>query len=173
MPTTLISIVSSMALIGMLALLAVPSIESTTLDRYNATPKELEYLISLARDRSASTGFVHGVRWDRDSRTFDVVRADYAQTPPVIIETIPDPVSKQLARYVVPGEITVSPDAPFIFTFMGTVPLTTLYFDAWGTPVNRVMGTNLQLQTGLITFRAGTWQGAVQVQPVTGRIVVN
>ena len=171
MPTSLISIVSAMALVGILALLAAPSFNAVTLDRNRAAVQELQYLVSLARERSASTGLFHGVRWDRDRASLEVIRADFTQSPPVVVETIHDPVTKQPARFTLPGGMALSPDAPFTFSTIGATD--TLYFDAWGTPVNRQTGNHLQLTTGRMIVRAENWQGLVEIYPVSGRVVTS
>lgn len=171
MPTSLISLVGAMVIVGIMALMAAPSLSSVDRDRHAAVLRQFEYLVTLARERSASTDIVHGVRWDRGSRTFDVIQADFAQSPPVVLGTAFDPVTKQPAQVVLPDHLRLSPDSPFTFATLGAVG--TLYFDRHGTPVNRLTGNNLQLQSGQLRIEVEDWQGTITVQPVSGRVTVN
>jgi hypothetical protein len=171
MPTSLISIVAGMVLVGIMALMAVPSMNAGNVIRLDQTTNRLIWLIHLAQRLSHNTGTEHGVRWDSGAAVFEVVRADFSQSPPVIVETVLDPVSRQPARMTLDRGVSLSGNLPFTFNVMGASNV--IYFDDWGTPVNRLTGSNLQLASTQLGFSHGNMTRTVSIQPVTGQVVVN
>jgi hypothetical protein len=169
MPTSLISIVAAMVLVGLMALMAEPSLSATERTRHTSMLRQIEYLTELARLQSATTDTVHGVRWDESTRTFDVIQADVSSFPAAILGTAVDPASKQPARLVLPEDTVLLPDRPFEFEALAAQD--TLFFDGWGTPFNvNASAQHVQLANAQLDITAETWSGWVLIRPLTGRV---
>lgn len=171
MPTSLLSLLFALTVAGIIAATAAPGLSVVERERNAALLRQFEYLITLARELSASTDVVHGVRWDAAQRSFEVISADFTRSPPQVTGTPYDPVTRQPARLELPKHLQLAPDNPFVFTSLGAVG--TLFFDSRGTPVNRVSGNHLQLLTGQLILQADNWRGELVVQPLSGRVTVN
>lgn len=170
MPTTLISIVAGIALLGLLATMAVPSSNAVQSRRVEETARQLKSLLQLAQSRSIATGVVHGVRYDLAATTFELVSADLSATPVVVLGLVNDPISKQPARVQIPLGITPPTGKPFLFSVLGSA--FEVYFDRWGTPVHR-NASIVQLTTTAVRFDQEMQSATVTLTPLTGRVVVN
>ena len=170
MPTTLISIVAGIALLAILATMAVPSSNAVQGDRVEETARQLKSLLQLAQSKSVTTGITHGVRYDPAISAFELISANVTATPVVVIGTVNDPISKQPARVTIPIGVSGPTGKPFFFSVMGSA--FEVYFDRWGTPINRAMSV-VQLTTTSIRFDYGVHQNNVVLAPLTGRVVIN
>lgn len=170
MPTTLISIVAGIALLAILATMAVPSSNAVQGDRVEETARQLKNLLQLAQSRSMSTDVTHGVRYDPGTTAFELITANVKATPVVVLGLANDPITKQPARVTIPTGVSAPSGKPFFFSVMGGA--FEVYYDAWGTPVNRATSI-VQLTTTSIRFDYGVHQSTVVLAPVTGRAVIN
>lgn len=170
MPTTLISIVTAIALLGILAAMAVPSSNAVESQRVEETARQLKSLLQLAQTRTVATGVSHGVRYDPNIRAFELISSDLSATPVVVLGLVNDPISKQPARVTIPDGISAPAGKPFLFEVMGGA--FEVYFDRWGTPVNRALSI-VQLTSTSIRFDYGVHSTTVALTPLTGRVVIN
>lgn len=170
MPTTLISIVAGIALLGILAAMAVPSSNAVQGKRVEETARQLKSLLQLAQSRSVATGITHGVRYDPDVPVFELINANLTATPVVVLGLVNDPISKQPARVTIPIGVSAPTGKPFLFNVMGSA--FEVYFDRWGTPINRGLSI-VQLTTTSIRFDYEVHQNNVVLSPVTGRVAIN
>ena len=170
MPTTLISLVAGMALMGLIAMMAVPSSTALQSSRLEETARQLKSLIRLAQVKSTETGTVHGVVFDPEATVFELVTADLARQPPEILGTVPDPVTGQPARVTLPEGVSPPGAKPFQYAVIGG--MNEVFFDLWGTPVNRG-ASRVQLTASSLRFTAGSRQINVVLSPLTGRMTVN
>lgn len=170
MPTTLISIVAGIALLGILASMAVPSSNAVQGERVEETARQLKSLLQLAQSRSIATGISHGVRYDPDIPVFELISANLTATPVVVLGLVNDPISKQPAQVTIPTGVSAPTGKPFFFNVIGSA--FEVYFDRWGTPIHR--GASIvQLTTTSVPFNYGVHQNSVALSPVTGRVVIN
>lgn len=170
MPTTLISIVAGIALLGILASMAVPSSNAVQGERVEETARQLKSLLQLAQARSVATGITHGVRYDPGVPVFELISANLTATPIVVLGLVNDPISKQPARATIPTGVVAPTGMPFFFNVMGSA--FEVYFDRWGTPINRAASI-VQLTTTSIPLDYGVHQNNVGLSPLTGRVVIN
>jgi len=170
MPTTLISIVAGILLLGVLASMAVPSTDAVQSQRVEETARQLKSLLQLAQSRSVATGITHGVRYDPAITTFELISGNLTATPAVVLGLVNDPISKQPARVVIPAGVSSPTGTPFFFTVIGGA--FEVYFDRWGTPINRGLSI-VQLTTTSVRFDYAVHSTTVVLAPLTGRVVIN
>ncbi len=170
MPTTLISIVAGIVLLGILATMAVPSANAVQSRRVDETARQLKSLLQLAQDRSIATGVTHGVRYDLGTTTFELLTGDLTGVPALVLGLVNDPVSKQPARVAIPSGVSGPTGKPFNFNVIGGA--FEVWFDSWGTPINK--GASIvQLSTTSVRFEQGVHSSLVVLAPLTGRVVIN
>jgi len=169
MPTTLISIVAGIALLGLLAVMAAPSGNAVQSMWLEESARQAKSLLQLAQARSAETGITHGVRFDPGVPAFELISVDLSTTPVTVLGVVSDPVSKQPAGVNLPAGVSVAAGKPFFFSQIGGA--NEVYFDSWGTPVNRATSI-VQLTNAAIRFEYGVQSATVVVAPLTGRVGV-
>ncbi len=96
---TLLEMIIVVAVIGLLAAIAIPSLSPTLEHRLALAASEVADVLRFAREEARLTGSIHGVSIDLPNNLIKVFRLDQASSPNLRIYDVYHPVSKQL--YVV------------------------------------------------------------------------
>jgi len=178
----LIELLLVVAILGVIALIAIPYLSATDPARLDAAAQEVADALRFARAEAVRTGQAHGVLVDHDAsqaayKDIAVYRVDTAASPFAIAALLYHPVDKQAYdRQVVAGPETrgiafANATAPFSFDAVGGAQQH-IHFDAGGAPVQIRDGTPHRLLSGAVLLSLGRERRTVSVQPVTGRVTV-
>lgn len=178
----LIELLIVVAILGMVALVAMPHLAATDPARLDLAAREVADALRFARSEALRTAQPHGVLVDHDAsetsyQDIAVYRVDTTASPFAIAALVYHPVDKQPYDRAVGGGAQGSgirldsASAPFAFVAV-TGRQQHIHFDAGGAPVLYQSGTPQRLQDGAVLLTNGQEQRTVRVAPATGRVTV-
>lgn len=178
----LIELLIVVAILGMVALVAMPHLAATDPARLDLAALEVADALRFARAEALRTAQPHGVLIDHDAsqatyKDLAVYRVDTAASPFGIAALSYHPVDKQAYDRAVGGAAQGSglrldsASAPFAFVSV-TGRQQHIHFNAHGAPVLYQSGTPQRLQDGAVILDNGQEQRTVSVAPATGRVTV-
>ncbi len=170
---TLVELVITVTIIGVIAAVAVPASSSGSDKRLQLAAEEFAAAMRFARTESIRTGEPHGFRQQSSAKRIRVFRLDQSTSPATLVYDVYHPVDKQLYDFeldlhplAAADTLTRSPN------YYGTCNITgNIYFDANGTARCADPDTVL-LEKFELRFDLGTQQRTVTVDGITGRVTV-
>ncbi len=157
---TMIEMVVVMAILAIAAAIVVPMMSSAGTMQVRAAVNMIAADLEYAKSMSISRGQRYSVVFDKTNETYRII--DDSGT------TIPHPVKKGFL-YTIDFRADSRIDRVDIFdaNFDGTDRVS---FDYMGSPFN---GTGTNLNSGVVTLRAGTVTRTINVEPVTGYVSIS
>jgi len=174
---TLVEILVVVAILGVVAVAAIPDLRSGDDYRLELAAQEIAQALRFARSESIRTGEVHGVQISENTQRTMVYKADMAASPVGKEYTLYHPVSRQPFDFdldehpLANGVRITNTQSPFLFA---TGRRKNLLFSASGNPywIVNSSGTTYQLEDGTIQLGYGNGSRTVAVAPITGRVTV-
>jgi len=170
---TLVELVITVTIIGVVAAIAVPGFSSSSEKQLQLAAEEFAAAMRFARTESIRTGEPHGFRQQSSAKRIRVFRLDQSTSPATRIYDVYHPIDKQLYDLeldlhplAAADTLTRSPN------YYGTCNITgNVYFDANGT-ARCVDPDTVLLEKFELRFDLGTQQRTVSVDGITGRVTV-
>lgn len=175
---TIIELVIVVAILGVIAAVAVPSLSSGSDAKLRLAATEVASAIRFARSEAIRTGEGHGLTISQETQTVTVEKYDLTTSPISTLYTLSQPIDKQPYDFNVNTRsttqgVTIS-NSQDAFNFTGLGRGRSLIFDAYGTP-KWIVGsgpTTHLLEDGVVELSLGNRQVFVNVAPITGRVTV-
>ncbi len=159
------------ALLGLIALVAVPTFQAHKSADVDVAVAELGAAMRYARSEAMRTGTPHGFAYDPASGTLQLYSLDHLQQP---VFDILHPLTKQLYAY----QFALHPlfeglQLAGAMQFEG-VKHTQLTFDPRdGSPYALIAGARHRLDEAWTSVSDGARSVTLRVQPVTGRLLIS
>ena len=174
---TLVEILVVVAIVGIVAVAAIPDLRSGDDYRLELAAQEIAQALRFARSESMRTGEVHGIQISENTQRTLVYKADMAASTVGKEYTLYHPVSKQPFDFdldehpLAKGVRIINTQSPFLFA---TGRRKNLLFTATGIPywIVNSSGTTYQLEDGTIELGFRNGSRTVTVAPITGRVTV-
>lgn len=170
---SLVEIMIVVALLGLVALVVVPSLATTRPAALDLAAAGFADAIRFARDQARLTGSVYGFELGASAQRLRVLRADTATVPPTPTYDVRDPLSGQLYDVELRRQPMASADAvSATYEYQGSCDQAGVtLFDADG--VARCGNPYPVLQRALvISFSAGEYRRELRLDGITGRVTV-
>ncbi len=176
--TTLINVMIVVAILSIVSFISIPSFSSSQKYKLDLAIQEIVLALRFARTEAMRTGSVYGIDIDRLSQQVTVYKADLSINPVGQEFIVYHPINKNLYDYNFVSDLNLSnivfdnTNDPFAYT--DSVIRKTLLFDSKGIPfwIDVAGGTSVQLQQASVDLSYGRYSQSVQIQPYTGRIIV-
>ncbi len=167
---TLVELLVSIFILGILAAALVPIFASNDGQKLETATTELKNALRYARSQSINKRSPFGVRIQTDTKQLQVFRLDTATLPPAEVFDVYHPVDKKFyARNLDAISFTRGTSYSANFQYQGSATVFwTIAFDAHGEPISPA--SLLPLASGVITVSLGSQTRSVTVVPVTGLI---
>lgn len=175
---TIIELVIVVAILGVIAAVAVPSMSSGTDARLRLAADDVAGAIRYARSEAIRTRDAHGVTISQVTQKVTVEKYDLTTAPISVLFTMTQPVDKRPYDFNVntrstTQDVTISNSQdPFNYTGLGRRQ--SLIFDGYGTPkwiVGSAPTTHLLVE-GVVELSLGNRTLSVNIDPITGRVTV-
>ena len=168
MPSSLISVVVGIVLLGLFAGITAPSAAPVHAQRLDYEARAVKDLISLAYGQAVATGTPYAIWYDANARQFTVAEANLTVEPPTPAGVFYHPISRQPATHTLADGVALSPStSPFFFGGGGQHAY--LVFDNWGYPFGVNGGVRFALSQADLALSDGGVQRNVVVEPVSAR----
>ncbi|MGI9234038.1 MAG: pilus assembly FimT family protein [Woeseiaceae bacterium] len=175
---TLLELVIVVAILGIIAAIAVPSMSSNSNAKLRLAAENVANAIRFARSEALRTGDGHGLTISQVTQEVTVKKYDLTTAPISELYTLTHPIDKQPYDFNVNTRattqgVTIS-NTQDVFNYTGLGGRRSLIFDANGTP-KWIVGsgpTTYLLSDGNIELSYGNQQRVVSVAPITGRVTV-
>lgn len=170
---TLTELVMVVAILGLVAAIAVPSLSSGSGKELDVAAQEFAAAMRFARSETLRTGAPHGFRQQSSAKRIRVFRLDQATSPATLVYDVYHPVDKQLYDVNLDLQSFAAADAlNRTAVFRGTCNQQgNIYFDTSGTPWCADPDTIL-LESFAVEMSLGAASRTVAIDPVTGRVTV-
>ena len=175
---TLLELVIVVAILGMIAAVAVPSVSQGSDEKLRLAATEVASAIRFARSEALRTGEGHGLTVSQSTQKVTVNKYDLTTAPISTLGTLTHPIDKQPYDFNVNTRSTTQgvliSNTQDVFNYTGLGGRRSLIFDAYGTP-KWIVGsgpTTYLLSDGDIELSYGGQQRVVSVAPITGRVTV-
>jgi prepilin-type N-terminal cleavage/methylation domain-containing protein len=172
---TLLEILLVAAVLGIMALAVIPSVQPYKEQRLDVAAREVAAAIRFARDEALRTGTRHGVIVNAGSQRLQVFWVDTSALPPRIFD-VRDPLDKKLydLQFATDPVLSGVKVTAASFYYRGRInPTDFVGFNKWGTPKYRDAGTIRLLRDGEIKLGSGDAERVIKIFPITGRVTVN
>jgi prepilin-type N-terminal cleavage/methylation domain-containing protein len=171
---TLLEILLVAAVLGIMALAVIPSVQPYKEQRLDVAAREVAAAISFARDETVRTGKPYGVNISASSQRLRVYRLVTSPSPTPAYDVY-NPLDKKLYDLQFTADpalsgVQVSAVSLYYRGLAG--PVDFVNFDAWGTPKYNDSGTIRLLNNGEIKLASGDAERIIKVDPMTGRVTV-
>lgn len=170
---SLIEITIFVAIIGIIAAIAFPSLKSSEKYQREAIAQQFADAIRYARSESIRVGQPHGFRYLTNQKRIRVFTADTGTNPATLVFDVYHPIDKQLYDYTLPSEAwTASNPIQHVYAYRGTCDtIAIIYFDANGTPWCNDP-SNVLLDYFNLEINVGSGQTVVHLDGLTGRVTM-
>jgi prepilin-type N-terminal cleavage/methylation domain-containing protein len=171
---TLLEILLVAAVLGIMVLAVIPSVQPYKEQRLDVAAREVAAAVRFARDETISTGKQHGVIVNVGSQRLQVFWFSPA-SPLTRIFNVRDPLDKKLydLQFATDPVLSGVQVTGASFYYQGRInPTDFVDFDKWGTPKFNDAGTIRLLNNGEIKLASGTAERFIRVDPMTGRVSV-
>ena len=170
MSTSLSAVVFGIALLGLLASVTAPTVQSSDQARLDTAAQELAALIRLARSEAIRLQAPHGIIYNDSNQSFQVAEVDPASEPLTVLSSTYHPVRKQPLAWQSTW-LKMSPDTN-VFNYGTYGDANELMFDPWGTPVLTLGGVRRLMSSSSISLSVGEQRRKVTIEAMTGRVVI-
>jgi type II secretion system protein H len=170
---TLLETLIVVSILGIVALVAIPSFHSAERQKLDLAAEEFAEAIRFARSEAMRVGQPRGFRLSTSQKRIQVFRPDTSAVPWTLLYDVYHPVSKklidvELGKHPLAAADSLSRDA----TFRGNCTTSdNLYFDSRGTPWCVNPRTSL-LEHLDLTLSLGAHSRTVTLDGITGRVTV-
>jgi len=171
---TLIEILLVVAVLGIMALAVIPSVQPYKEQRLDVAASEVAAAIRFARDETLRTGKTHGVNVSATGQRLRVYWLDTSGSPTPVYD-VRNPLDKKLYDLQFGSDPALSgvKVSAVSFYYRGRVsPVDFVDFDPWSTPKYNDAGTIRLLNSGEIKLDSGGAERIIRVTPMTGRVTV-
>ena len=174
---TLIELSVVVAILGIIAIVAIPTLATPDTYKLDLAAKEIATAVRFARSEAIRTGNPHGVEITPSNfYQLKVHKADISGNSATAVGFAINPVSKRdYAADLVAGSLTtgvqfLNSTNPFSYT--PTFQNNFVLFDDNGSPFFKDTNTYHRLTTATITLALGNQQRSIQIAPIHGRVTI-
>ena len=172
---TLIELVVVIAILGVVALVAIPSLFSGDAKRLDVATAEVVAALRYARSEAMRSGEVHGININPSNQRVVVYRSNLSTVPVSMAEVLRHPVDHKpydfdLDTAVMAKGVSISNDQAVFLYPDGR--RNDVLFDANGLPIwiNSATSATYPLFDAMVQLDYGSLRRSVRVAPVTGRV---
>ena len=175
---TLMEMLVVVAILGIIAVIAVPNIVADNREKLDLAASLVADAIRYSRSEAMRTGAAHGVTISQVTQLISVKQYDMSTDPVSTLAILRHPLSKQAYEFNISTQSTTSgvsiSNAQDAFDYKVLGRRRSLIFDAEGTPIWVVAAgpTTYLLNDSVIELSLGALQLQVQVAPYTGRVTI-
>lgn len=172
---TLTELMVVVAILGIVAIVAVPSLFSGNSQKLDVAASELAEAIRFSRSEALRTGTANGVIYAPSPLRFSLYREVYTANVPISTFDVRHPVDKKLytLEYSSTGNQTPVTISSVIFKYGGSaVNRDYISFDEHGIPRYLNGSTYQMLDDATIVLEYMSHTRTVRVAPMTGRVTV-
>ena len=171
---TLFELLLALAILGIMALAVIPSMQPYNEQRLDVAAREVAAAVRFARDETIRTGKSYGVNISAVNQRLRVYRLVISPSPTPTYD-VHNPFDKKLYDLQFTSDpalsgVQVSAVSLYYQGLAG--PVDFVNFDAWGTPKYNDSGTIRLLNNGEIKLSSGDAERFIRVDPMTGRVTV-
>lgn len=175
---SLTEILIVVAILGITAVVVVPSFNSGDEKQLDVAANEVAQALRFARSEAIRTGSIHGIQISQNTQRVVVYKADMTSDPVSMASILIHPIDKKPFDFdfdnqsITLGSKIINTLDPFSYTGLGRSK--NLLFDASGTPIWVVVSSNTTylMTEGKVELEYAGQQQIVSVAPVTGRISI-
>ena len=175
---TLLELVIVVAILGIVAVVAIPSLSPERDRKLDLAAEEIASAIRFAHSEAIRTGEGHGLTISQATQKVTVKNYDISVAPIITLGTLVHPISKQVYDFnintsSVTNGVTIS-NSSDVFNYGPEGRRRSLIFDAHGTPIWIVGSdpTRHLLVDGIVELSYGGQQRYVDIAAITGRVTI-
>jgi prepilin-type N-terminal cleavage/methylation domain-containing protein len=169
---TLTEVLVAVAILGIVAVAAVPDFSSVDEQRLQRAAVEVADAIRFARSEALRTATFHGVRGDVAQQRVRLFRLVDSGGTPIPEYTVRNPVDKKLYDLQLDAPPLAVKLEAVDFSYTGVGSQEYLGFAPTGEPAYEISGVQRRLTAGTITLSYRGGQRLVRVAAVTGRVTI-